>query len=273
MAGKARVHELAKELGVTSKAILTRLSEEGEVVKSASSTVEAPVARRLREFFGADQNARSLAAMQEPTYIYIRDRTSTAAHHWDYLNDRSDQALCGHGYVDPITLEEVPRPSAVCGACQARLPEYHAQWWRDQLQAANVQLEELRLKCRKLEERSDNQRKQLSTLPRKMHEAKQNKQTKSTSTTVTKKSRPRKAAVPPKRGTSLGIPVGKRRMVNDVPKRAADPSVVRKRLAELNAPRRPKTAAEKIADQIASDKMRSQKPSSWRLGRSPSSYG
>ena len=51
MAGKARVHELAKELGVTSKHVLERLKEQGEFVKSASSTVEAPVARRLRESF------------------------------------------------------------------------------------------------------------------------------------------------------------------------------------------------------------------------------
>ena len=55
MAGKARVHELAKELGVTSKEVLARLSEQGEFVKSASSTVEAPVARRLRESFGGRQ--------------------------------------------------------------------------------------------------------------------------------------------------------------------------------------------------------------------------
>ncbi|QRY63859.1 translation initiation factor IF-2 [Gordonia sp. PDNC005] len=51
MAGKARVHELAKELGVPSKTVLERLKEQGEFVKSASSTVEAPVARRLRESF------------------------------------------------------------------------------------------------------------------------------------------------------------------------------------------------------------------------------
>ena len=44
MAGKARVHELAKELGVTSKELLARLKEQGEFVKSASSTVEPPVA-------------------------------------------------------------------------------------------------------------------------------------------------------------------------------------------------------------------------------------
>ncbi|HNP59169.1 MAG TPA: translation initiation factor IF-2 N-terminal domain-containing protein, partial [Gordonia sp. (in: high G+C Gram-positive bacteria)] len=58
MAGKARVHELAKELGVTSKIVLERLKEQGEFVKSASSTVEAPVARRLRESFPkADESA------------------------------------------------------------------------------------------------------------------------------------------------------------------------------------------------------------------------
>ncbi|WP_197321176.1 translation initiation factor IF-2 [Saccharomonospora sp. NB11] len=51
MAGKARVHELAKELGVTSKEVLAKLKEQGEFVKSASSTVEAPVARRLRDAF------------------------------------------------------------------------------------------------------------------------------------------------------------------------------------------------------------------------------
>jgi len=45
VAGKARVHELAKELGVTSKELLATLKEQGEFVKSASSTVEAPVAR------------------------------------------------------------------------------------------------------------------------------------------------------------------------------------------------------------------------------------
>jgi translation initiation factor IF-2 len=62
VAGKARVHELAKELGVTSKEVLARLSEQGEFVKSASSTVEAPVARRLRESFGGGKAAATAAA-------------------------------------------------------------------------------------------------------------------------------------------------------------------------------------------------------------------
>jgi translation initiation factor IF-2 len=55
VAGKARVHELAKELGVTSKEVLAKLKEQGEFVKSASSTVEAPVARRLRDAFVAKE--------------------------------------------------------------------------------------------------------------------------------------------------------------------------------------------------------------------------
>jgi len=62
VAGKARVHELAKELGVTSKEVLARLSDQGEFVKSASSTVEAPVARRLRESFGGAKPAPEKAA-------------------------------------------------------------------------------------------------------------------------------------------------------------------------------------------------------------------
>ncbi|MEZ5211316.1 translation initiation factor IF-2 [Gordonia sp. (in: high G+C Gram-positive bacteria)] len=67
MAGKARVHELAKELGVTSKIVLERLKDQGEFVKSASSTVEAPVARRLRESFApADGKPEAAAPSQKP---------------------------------------------------------------------------------------------------------------------------------------------------------------------------------------------------------------
>ncbi|MFE0528193.1 translation initiation factor IF-2 [Micromonospora parva] len=66
MAGKARVHELAKELGVESKTVLAKLKEMGEFVKSASSTVEAPVARRLRNAFVASAGAPAPAAPSAP---------------------------------------------------------------------------------------------------------------------------------------------------------------------------------------------------------------
>ncbi|OZM74383.1 translation initiation factor IF-2 [Amycolatopsis antarctica] len=59
MPGKARVHELAKELGVTSKEVLAKLKEQGEFVKSASSTVEAPVARRLRDAYPGQGGGKS----------------------------------------------------------------------------------------------------------------------------------------------------------------------------------------------------------------------
>jgi len=49
---KVRVYELAKELGVESKVVLAKLQELGEFVRSASSTIEAPVARRLVEAMG-----------------------------------------------------------------------------------------------------------------------------------------------------------------------------------------------------------------------------
>jgi len=50
---KVRVYELAKELNVESKAVMAKLQELGEFVRSASSTIEAPVVRRLREAFPA----------------------------------------------------------------------------------------------------------------------------------------------------------------------------------------------------------------------------
>jgi translation initiation factor IF-2 len=46
-----RVYELAKELGIDSKALVTKLVEMGEFVKSPSSTIEAPVVRKVREAF------------------------------------------------------------------------------------------------------------------------------------------------------------------------------------------------------------------------------
>ena len=50
---KVRVYELAKELGVESKAIMAKLGELGEFVRSASSTIEPPVVRKLRDVYPA----------------------------------------------------------------------------------------------------------------------------------------------------------------------------------------------------------------------------
>ena len=50
---KARVSTLAKELGIPSKEAVAWLNANGEYVKSAASTIEAPVERKLREAFPA----------------------------------------------------------------------------------------------------------------------------------------------------------------------------------------------------------------------------
>ena len=66
MSGKLRVHELAKQLGVTSKELLAELKAQGEFVKTASSTVEPPVVRKMKKVYeeknagaGADASAQA----------------------------------------------------------------------------------------------------------------------------------------------------------------------------------------------------------------------
>ncbi|MDN4638962.1 translation initiation factor IF-2 [Agreia sp. PsM10] len=54
MAAKPRVHEVAAELGVDSKIALAKLKEMGQFVKGPSSSIEPPVARRLKEALLAD---------------------------------------------------------------------------------------------------------------------------------------------------------------------------------------------------------------------------
>ncbi|MFR0555949.1 translation initiation factor IF-2 [Pseudoscardovia radai] len=56
---KARVYELAKQFGVDSKTVLEKLKDMGEFVKSSSSTVEAPVVRKLKAAFAASDENRS----------------------------------------------------------------------------------------------------------------------------------------------------------------------------------------------------------------------
>ena len=62
---KVRVYELAKDLGLESKELLAKLQEVGEFVRSASSTVEAPVVRKLMEKFPDLANAAKAAESTE----------------------------------------------------------------------------------------------------------------------------------------------------------------------------------------------------------------
>jgi len=63
---KIRVHELAKQLGVESKALLADLKSSGEFVRSASSTLEAPVERMMRDKYKGAAPASSGATSAEP---------------------------------------------------------------------------------------------------------------------------------------------------------------------------------------------------------------
>ncbi|MGE9808657.1 translation initiation factor IF-2 [Janibacter sp. G1551] len=72
---KVRVYELAKELGVESKTLLAHLKEQGEFVRSASSTIEPPVVRKIKQNFpdelrgsasGKDSAAQDAAPAAKP---------------------------------------------------------------------------------------------------------------------------------------------------------------------------------------------------------------
>jgi translation initiation factor IF-2 len=66
VAAKPRVHEIAAELGVDSKIALDKLKEMGEYVKGPSSSIEPPVARRLKAALEAAGVKPAAAAPSAP---------------------------------------------------------------------------------------------------------------------------------------------------------------------------------------------------------------
>ncbi|MET3943952.1 translation initiation factor IF-2 [Corynebacterium mucifaciens] len=87
MSGKLRVHELAKQLGVTSKELLATLKEQGEFVKTASSTIEPPVVKKMKAHYAkqngggdaADQNKEEAAPKKPPLKKPGQNRAKPAA--------------------------------------------------------------------------------------------------------------------------------------------------------------------------------------------------
>ncbi|WP_460938781.1 translation initiation factor IF-2 N-terminal domain-containing protein, partial [Phycicoccus ginsengisoli] len=66
---KVRVSALAKELGTDSKTLIAHLNSIGEYVKTASSTIEAPVVRKATETFPDElrkTSAKKAAAKPAP---------------------------------------------------------------------------------------------------------------------------------------------------------------------------------------------------------------
>jgi hypothetical protein len=96
MPGKARVHELAREFGVDSKTVLAKLREQGEFVRSAASTVEAPVARRLRAALA--NQPRPARRGDQPTPV---DREAASP---DVAAERHCQSETGTGRTRPAPM-------------------------------------------------------------------------------------------------------------------------------------------------------------------------
>ncbi|MFW6692019.1 translation initiation factor IF-2 [Streptomyces sp. MAR4 CNX-425] len=63
---KVRVYELAKEFGVESKVVMAKLQELGEFVRSASSTIEAPVVRKLTDAFQSGNGSAAAKPAGKP---------------------------------------------------------------------------------------------------------------------------------------------------------------------------------------------------------------
>ena len=116
---KVRVHELAKELGVTSKDVLAKLQELGEFVKSASSTVEAPVIRKLKEAMPAAAVPAEPAPVKKATKAAQPAAEPAAPVIAEPPPGRGDSRACHPSYLGPD-----PSPSgssaARCGASRRR---------------------------------------------------------------------------------------------------------------------------------------------------------
>jgi len=70
VAAKPRVHEVAAELGIDSKVALAKLKEMGEFVKGPSSSIEPPVARKLKAALEAD-GIKPVAATEKPKSVPV----------------------------------------------------------------------------------------------------------------------------------------------------------------------------------------------------------
>ncbi|WP_414673107.1 translation initiation factor IF-2 N-terminal domain-containing protein [Kribbella sp.] len=108
---KIRVYELAKELGVTSKVVLTRLNDLGEFVRSASSLVEATAVRRLAESIESNPPRRQRPAGRQrdtPFADNRRPRSAVAPLSDDERLRREAAAMFG---VLPQDIK-LPRPTA-----------------------------------------------------------------------------------------------------------------------------------------------------------------
>ena len=114
MAGKPRVHEIAAEFGIESKQVIEKLGTLGEFVKSSSSTIEPPVARKLREAFTADGLTKQEVAPAPAKKTASRARSTAQVDLPDIPS--ADEAAKAGGKppapVVPATTEDGEAPAA-----------------------------------------------------------------------------------------------------------------------------------------------------------------
>jgi translation initiation factor IF-2 len=109
---KVRVYELAKELGVESKTVMAKLNELGEFVRSASSTVEPPVVRKLRDALPAAAPAAPAAPADGATSAPAKKAAAKKA----------TPAPAAPAPTPPPAPAEVPAPVAEAPAPVAPAP-------------------------------------------------------------------------------------------------------------------------------------------------------
>ncbi|GAA2357041.1 hypothetical protein GCM10010404_07170 [Nonomuraea africana] len=120
---KVRVYELAKEFGVESKVVMAKLQEMGEFVRSASSTIEAPVVRRLTEALGVSKPTKGGGSSSKPQPPRAAPRPA-------------DSSQAGNGVAEaPVSAgprpgpvpKPGPRPGPAGGTPRPPVPMPHQQ--------------------------------------------------------------------------------------------------------------------------------------------------
>lgn len=123
---KVRVYELAKEFGVESRAVMGELEKMGEFVRSASSTIDAPVVRRLKEAF-AMENPR-LRLGDRPGVDDTDQKTREATHGTD---SEAEETTEESWLPLKIRLGDVPAQPAMHSGVPAALEQPLREWIYD----------------------------------------------------------------------------------------------------------------------------------------------
>ena len=112
MAGKLRVHELAKQLGVTSKELLATLKEQGEFVKTASSTIEPPVVKKMRAHYEAQGGGDNAAEQKSANPSKPKPGSGKAAPKPGSNKSAAPKPGAGKSAPKPGVGKAAPKPGA-----------------------------------------------------------------------------------------------------------------------------------------------------------------